>query len=114
MRRPIWSYRSWPSGVHVASPSTYRLNIQKAAAISTLDGVASNTSDRTVGYLAKKVVASFYVETGDAKKGQEMLQAMLKDNNCIPLNAPSEVTDANENARSNALSSNDESSIRVG
>jgi predicted negative regulator of RcsB-dependent stress response len=55
---------------------------QKDEAIKSLEGVANNTADRTVGYLAKKVLATYYVETGDAKKGQEMLQAMLKDTQC--------------------------------
>jgi hypothetical protein len=55
---------------------------QKNEAIATLGMVANNTADRTVGYLAKKVLASYYVETGDAKKGQEMLEAVLKDSQC--------------------------------
>ena len=55
---------------------------QKNEATASLEAVANNTSDRTVGYLAKKVLASYYVETGDAKKGQEMLQGMLKDTQC--------------------------------
>jgi hypothetical protein len=55
---------------------------QKNEAIATLAIVTNNTSDRTVGYLAKKVLASYYVETGDPKKGQEMLEAMLKDSQC--------------------------------
>ena len=54
----------------------------KSEAIATLQAVAINTSDRTVGYLAQKVMASYYVETGDAKRGQEILQAMLKDPQC--------------------------------
>jgi predicted negative regulator of RcsB-dependent stress response len=55
---------------------------QKSEAFASLEAVINNTSDRTVGYLAKKVFASYYVETGDAKKGQEVLQALLKDPQC--------------------------------
>jgi tetratricopeptide (TPR) repeat protein len=55
---------------------------QKNEAKATLEAVANNTSERTVGYLAKKVLASYYVELGDAKKGQEILQDMLKDTRC--------------------------------
>jgi predicted negative regulator of RcsB-dependent stress response len=55
---------------------------QKTEAIATLEGVGNNTSDRTVGYLAKKVLASYYVESGDAKKGLDILQAMQKDPQC--------------------------------
>ncbi len=55
---------------------------QKSEATATLDAAAGNTADRTVGYLAKKVLANYYVENGDAKKGQEILQGMLKDPQC--------------------------------
>ncbi len=55
---------------------------QKSEAIATLEAVGNNTTDRTVGYLAKKVLASYHVESGDAKKGLDILQAMLKDSQC--------------------------------
>ncbi len=55
---------------------------QKNEAIATLAAVGNNTSDRTVGFLAKKVLATFYVETGDPKKGVEILLAMIKDPQC--------------------------------
>ena len=55
---------------------------QKAEAMATLEAASNNTSDRTVGYLAKKVMASYYVESGEAQKGQEILQGMLKDPQC--------------------------------
>ena len=55
---------------------------QKNEALATLESVANNSVDRTVGYLAKKVLATYYVELGDAKKGQEALQAILKDPQC--------------------------------
>jgi len=55
---------------------------QKNEAIASLQAIENNTADRTVAYLAKKVLATYYVETGDPKKGVEMLQAMLKDSQC--------------------------------
>lgn len=55
---------------------------QKNEAIATLGAVGSNTADRTVGFLAKKVLATYYVETGDSKKGIEILQSMIKDSQC--------------------------------
>jgi predicted negative regulator of RcsB-dependent stress response len=55
---------------------------QKSEAIATLEAVGNNTSDRTVGFLAKKVLAGYYVETGDAKKGLDLLQNILKDPQC--------------------------------
>ena len=55
---------------------------QKSEAISTLEAAADNTSDPTVGYLAKKVLANYYVESGEAAKGEEILQGMLKDPQC--------------------------------
>ena len=55
---------------------------QKSEAVAALEAVGNNTSDRTVGFLAKKVLASYYVESGDAKKGLDILQTMLKDPQC--------------------------------
>ncbi len=55
---------------------------QKNEAVASLEAAAGNTADRTVGYLAKKVLATYYVDNGDAKKGQEILQGMLKDPQC--------------------------------
>lgn len=52
---------------------------QKDEAIASLKAIENNTVDRTVGYLAKKVLANYYVEIGDSKKGVEILQAMLSD-----------------------------------
>jgi tetratricopeptide (TPR) repeat protein len=52
---------------------------QKNEAIASLKAIENNTVDRTVAYLAKKVLANYYVETGDSKKGVEILQAMLTD-----------------------------------
>ncbi len=55
---------------------------QKNEAIATLEAVGNTTADRTVGYLAKNVLAGYYVETGDAKKGLDLLQSMQKDPQC--------------------------------
>lgn len=55
---------------------------QKNEAVATLEAVGNNTSDRTVGYLAKKALSSYYVESGDPQKGLDILQAMLKDPQC--------------------------------
>jgi tetratricopeptide (TPR) repeat protein len=55
---------------------------QKNEAIASLEAVGINTADRTVGYLAKKVLSACYLEAGDAKKGLDTLQSMLKDPQC--------------------------------
>jgi predicted negative regulator of RcsB-dependent stress response len=55
---------------------------QKNEAISTLETVASNTTDRTVGFMAQKVLAACHLERGDAKKAQDILQNMLKSRQC--------------------------------
>ena len=52
---------------------------QKNEAIASLQSIENNTVNRTVAYLAKKVLANYYVETGDSKRGVEILQAILKD-----------------------------------
>jgi hypothetical protein len=55
---------------------------QKKEAIASLEAIENNTVDRTVAYLAKKVLANYHVETGDSKKGVEILRAMLTDPQC--------------------------------
>jgi tetratricopeptide (TPR) repeat protein len=55
---------------------------QKNEGIASLEAVAKNTSERTVGYLAKKLLAAHWVETGNGSKGQEIIQGMLKDPQC--------------------------------
>ena len=55
---------------------------QAKESAATLEAVANNTADRTVAYLAKKVLANQRVAAGEAKKGQEILQGMLKDPQC--------------------------------
>ena len=55
---------------------------KKNEAVASLEAAAGNTRERTVGYLAKKVLASYWMESGNAKKGQEILEGMLKDPQC--------------------------------
>ena len=51
-------------------------------AIQNLESVASNSRDRTVGYLAKKVLAQYYAGSGNNKAAGEILDGMLKDPQC--------------------------------
>ena len=55
---------------------------QKEEATANLEAVSNNTAERTVGYLAKKALAGYYLESGDGKKAQEILQGMMKDPQC--------------------------------
>jgi predicted negative regulator of RcsB-dependent stress response len=55
---------------------------QRAEARASLEAVGNNTAVRTVAYLAKKALAAVYVEGGEAQKGLDLLQAMLKDPQC--------------------------------
>jgi tetratricopeptide (TPR) repeat protein len=52
---------------------------QKNEAIASFEAIENNTVNRTVAFLAKKVLANYYVETGNPKRGVEILQAMLTD-----------------------------------
>lgn len=47
-----------------------------------LESVAGNSRDRTVGYLAKKVLAEHYASTGNNKAAEDILNGMLKDPKC--------------------------------
>jgi predicted negative regulator of RcsB-dependent stress response len=55
---------------------------QKNEAVATLDAVANNTADRTVGFLANKVLAAHYLREGNTQKAQDILQNMLKNPQC--------------------------------
>lgn len=55
---------------------------QPAEAIKTLEQVRNNSVDLTVGYLAKKVLAMHYTESGNYKGAQEILDGMIKDPQC--------------------------------
>lgn len=51
-------------------------------AIQNLESVASNSKDRTMGFLAKKVLATHYADSGNSKAAAEILDGMLKDPQC--------------------------------
>ncbi len=55
---------------------------QTSEAVASLEAVANNTVERTVAYLAKKVLANHWIEVGQGKKAQEILEGMLKDPQC--------------------------------
>jgi predicted negative regulator of RcsB-dependent stress response len=51
-------------------------------AVRALEEVRSNTKDRTLGYLAKKVLAGYYLTSKNYKASQEILEGMTKDPQC--------------------------------
>ncbi len=55
---------------------------QNNDALRALEEVRNNTKDRTLGYLAKKVLAGFYLNSGNLKASQELLEGMIKDPQC--------------------------------
>lgn len=55
---------------------------QKDEAIKSLEAVRNNTKDRTVGYLARKVLAEIYLKSGNPKGAQEVLESMIGDPQC--------------------------------
>jgi predicted negative regulator of RcsB-dependent stress response len=55
---------------------------KKADAQKLLEGLRNNTKDRTVGYLARKVLAGIYLDAGNAKGAQELLDGMIADPQC--------------------------------
>jgi tetratricopeptide (TPR) repeat protein len=59
-----------------------QIRLGQKEAIANLEAVSNNKADRTVGYLAKKALAGYYLETGEGKKAQEILQSMMKDPQC--------------------------------
>ncbi len=61
--------------------SQLQLN-QRDEAIRSLEAVSNNTKDRTIGYLARKVLARIYIESGNFKGGQALLEGMIKDPQC--------------------------------
>ncbi len=52
---------------------------QNKEAIQNLETVAGNSRNRTVGFLAKRVLASEYIGSGNYKSAVEMLQGMMRD-----------------------------------
>jgi predicted negative regulator of RcsB-dependent stress response len=55
---------------------------QKKEATQNLETVANNSRDRTVGYLAKKVLAAEYLATGNYLRAKELLDGMIRDPQC--------------------------------
>jgi predicted negative regulator of RcsB-dependent stress response len=55
---------------------------QSKEAIQNLESVANNSRERTVGFLAKKVLATAYMKAGNYKGSQEILEKMIKDPQC--------------------------------
>ncbi len=50
--------------------------------VKSLEAVRNNTKDRTLGYLAKKVLARHDLDTGNSRGAQEILEGMIKDPQC--------------------------------
>ena len=55
---------------------------QKKEAIENLESVANNSRDRDVSYLAKKVLATEYSNSGNYRGAQGILEGMIKDPRC--------------------------------
>jgi predicted negative regulator of RcsB-dependent stress response len=55
---------------------------QKQEAIRNLELVSNNSKDRTLGFLAKRVLATEYSESGNQKGAAEILQSLIKDPQC--------------------------------
>jgi predicted negative regulator of RcsB-dependent stress response len=55
---------------------------QKKDAVQNLETVAGNSRNRTVGFLAKKVLATEYLNSGNYKGAREILEAMIRDPQC--------------------------------
>ncbi len=55
---------------------------QKDQALRTLEAVSNNSKDRTVGYLARKLLAKVSLESGNPKGAQALLEGMIRDPQC--------------------------------
>jgi predicted negative regulator of RcsB-dependent stress response len=55
---------------------------QRKEAVQNLEAVASNSRNRTVGFLAKKVLATNYFNSGNYRGARELLESMIKDPQC--------------------------------
>jgi predicted negative regulator of RcsB-dependent stress response len=55
---------------------------QKTEAIKNLESVANDSKNHTVGYLAKKLLASAHFGSGNYKGAQEILEGMVRDSQC--------------------------------
>ncbi len=54
----------------------------KTEGLQSLEAVRNNTKDRTLGYLARKVLARNNLESGNFKGAQEILEGMIRDPQC--------------------------------
>lgn len=55
---------------------------QNQEAIRNLELVSSNSKERTLGHLAKKVLAAEYMNAGNPKGARELLESLIKDPQC--------------------------------
>lgn len=55
---------------------------QKEEALKSLESVGNNTKDRSMGYLAKRVIAKLYLEKGNNKGAQQLLEGIIADPQC--------------------------------
>jgi predicted negative regulator of RcsB-dependent stress response len=55
---------------------------QKQEAVKNLESVASDSKSHTVGYLAKKLLASAHSDSGNNKGAQAILEGMIRDSKC--------------------------------
>ena len=61
--------------------SQLQLGLRKEA-VQNLETVAGNSKDRTVGFLAKKVLATEQMNSGNYKGAREILEGMIRDPQC--------------------------------
>jgi predicted negative regulator of RcsB-dependent stress response len=55
---------------------------QKNEGVQSLEAVRNNSKDRTLSYLAKKVLAKHYLDSGNLKGAKEILNGMIQDPQC--------------------------------
>ncbi len=55
---------------------------QNKEAIQNLESVANNSRERTIGFLAKKVLATVYMNSGNYGGARDVLEKMIKDPQC--------------------------------
>jgi tetratricopeptide (TPR) repeat protein len=55
---------------------------QKQEGIRNLESVSNNSKDRTLGFLAKRVLATEYFNSGNHKGSREILESLLRDPLC--------------------------------
>ena len=55
---------------------------QKQEAIRNLEQVSSSSKERTLGYLAKRILAAEHMNSGNYKGAREILESLIKDPQC--------------------------------